>query len=225
MRLLITEDSRTPTDSLRPLLEKQGYAVDAVHDGENGLDYGVSNNYDLIIMDTVLPVRDGLSVLRSLRSEDIETPVLLLSDGPETRDCVAGLDCGADDYLTRPFDPQVLLARIRALTRRGQLPLQSVEPTIGDLTLDRCRMELCCGGKRVRLKAKEFQIMEYLIAVKPWVVPRQFLCERVWGMLSEAEYNNVEVYMTFLRRRLREVGSRVQIRFLRGAGYYLDAEE
>lgn len=221
MRLLIVENSLA--GDLSGALTRQGYTVDAVHDGDSGLDYGSSGIYDLILLSDTLPGQDGLSVLRALRSGGVETPVLLLTDTDEPQTCVAGLDSGADDCLSKPFDTQVLLARIRALTRRGQLPLQPAEPTFGDIRLDRCRMELCCGEQAVRLKAKEFQILEYLIAAKQWVVPRQFLCERVWGMLSEAEYNNVEVYMTFLRRRLRQVGSHVRIRFLRGAGYYLDA--
>lgn len=222
MRLLIVEDDETLTQSLQDLLSRHGYASDAVCDGDSGLDYGTSDLYDLILLGTRLPKRDGLSVLRTLRAEHIETPVLLLSDEDRPGSCAAGLDCGADDYLCKPFDPQELLARVRALTRRSRALPPTEELAFGDLRLDRRGMVLCCGENRVRLKAKEFQLLEYLIAAKQWAVPRQFLCEKVWGLLSEAEYNNVEVYMTFLRRRLREVDSRVKIRFLRGGGYYLE---
>lgn len=222
MRLLIVEHDKALAEGLKSLLNQQGYAADTVYDGDCGLDYGLSELYDLILLDTCLPKRDGLSLLRTLREERIEAPVLLLSGENRPGSCAAGLDCGADDYLCKPFDPQELLARVRALTRRSRALPPTEELAFGDLRLDRRGMVLCCGENRVRLKAKEFQLLEYLIAAKQWAVPRQFLCEKVWGLLSEAEYNNVEVYMTFLRRRLREVGSRVKIRFLRGGGYYLE---
>lgn len=224
MRILIVEDEKGIANGLKGLLEKRGYAVDAVDTGTSGLDYALSNIYDLVILDIMLPEKDGLSVLREMRDGRVETPVLLLTAKSEVQDRVQGLDCGADDYMTKPFDAEELLARIRALTRRKDKTLDVEAPAFGDVVLDRKWMELRRGEEHVRLGPKEFQIMECLLGAKT-PVDRQFLCEKVWGMLSEAEYNNVEVYVTFLRRKLRSLHSTVAIRSLRGVGYYLEVEE
>jgi len=225
MRILIVEDERGIANGLQGLLEKMGYAVDVVRRGDTGLDYALSNIYDLMILDVMLPGMDGLSLLREVRSEGIDTPVLLLTAKSEIQDRVQGLDCGADDYLTKPFAPEELLARVRALTRRKDRPLEEKDLSFGDLVLDRTKMELCSGENRIRLSPKEYQIMEIFLNSKQRPVDRQLLFERVWGMLSEAEYNNVEVYITFLRRKLRSLRSKVAIRSLRSVGYYLEVEE
>lgn len=225
MRILIVEDERGIANGLQGLLEKKGYAVDAVNRGDTGLDYALSNIYDLMILDVMLPGMDGLSILRTIRREGIETPVLLLTAKSEVRDRVDGLDCGADDYLTKPFAPEELLARVRALTRRKDRPMEEKDLSFGDITLDRTRMELGCGEDYIRLSPKEYQIMETLLSSRQRPVNRDALLERVWGMLGEAEYNNVEVYVTFLRRKLRSLHSKVAIRSLRSVGYYLEVEE
>lgn len=199
MRILIVEDEHGLAGGLQGLLEKKGYAVDAVDTGVSGLDYALSRIYDLIILDIMLPEKDGLTVLRELRDNRVDTPVLLLTAKCDVRD--------------------------RALARRKERPLEEENPSFGDLVLLRDRMELCRGDERVRLGPKEFQIMECLMGRKQKVVDRQFLCEKVWGMLSEAEYNNVEVYITFLRRKLRSLHSNVAIRSLRSVGYYLEVTE
>lgn len=224
MRVLIVEDERRMAQGLRGLLEKQGYAVDAVYTGDNGLDYALSEIYDLIILDIMLPGLDGLSILRQLRSEGVDAPVLLLTARDDVRDRVQGLDCGADDYMSKPFDTDELLARVRALTRRKSRLLDDTL-TYGDIALDRGRMTLRRGEESIRLGPKEFQVMECLMDEKKRVVSRQRLYEKVWGLLSETEYNNVEVYVTFLRRKLRALRSNVRIRSMRGAGYYLEVEE
>lgn len=224
MRVLIVEDERRMAQGLRGLLEKQGYAVDAVYTGDNGLDYALSEIYDLIILDIMLPGLDGLSILRQLRSEGVDAPVLLLTARDDVRDRVRGLDCGADDYMSKPFDTDELLARVRALTRRKSRLLDDTL-TYGDIALDRGRMTLRRGEESIRLGPKEFQVMECLMDEKKRVVSRQRLYEKVWGLLSETEYNNVEVYVTFLRRKLRALRSNVRIRSMRGAGYYLEVEE
>ncbi|WP_455581503.1 response regulator transcription factor [Dysosmobacter sp.] len=221
MRLLIVEDEQGMAEGLRDLLEKQGYAADLAFDGISGLDNGLTGLYDLIILDIMLPGRDGLSVLSQLRRGGIETPVLMLTARSSVADRISGLDHGADDYLTKPFDTGEFLARVRALTRRKDLPLEE-EPAFGDIRLDRRRLELCRGSERLRLGPKEFQVMECLLLNKKQIVPRGLLCEKVWGLLSEAEYNNVEVYISFLRKKLRALHSSVQILSMRNAGYYLE---
>ena len=165
----------------------------------------------------MLPGRDGLSVLKELRRDGVETPVLMLTARSSVADRIQGLDHGADDYLTKPFDTGEFLARVRALTRRNGMPLED-EPSFGDIRLDRRKLELCRGSERLRLGPKEFQVMECLLMNKNQIVPRSLLCEKVWGLLSEAEYNNVEVYISFLRKKLRALHSNVQILSIRNAG-------
>ena len=223
MRLLIVEDEQGMAEGLQGLLEKQGYATDLAFDGDSGLDNGLTGLYDLIILDIMLPGRDGLSVLKGLRRDGVETPVLMLTARSSVADRIQGLDHGADDYLTKPFDTGEFLARVRALTRRNGMPLED-EPSFGDIRLDRRKLELCRGEERIRLGPKEFQVMECLLFNKNQIVPRNLLCEKVWGLLSDAEYNNVEVYISFLRKKLRALHSSVQIRSIRNAGYYLEVQ-
>ena len=223
MRLLIVEDEQGMAEGLRALLEKQGYAADTVFDGVSGLDHAMTGLYDLIILDIMLPKMNGMEVLTALRQAKIETPVLMLTARSSVEDRIRGLDHGADDYLTKPFDTGEFLARVRALTRRKDLPLEE-DPAYGDLRLDRGKLELCRGEERIRLGPKEFQVMECLLFNKNQIVPRNLLCEKVWGLLSDAEYNNVEVYISFLRKKLRALHSAVQIRSIRNAGYYLEVQ-
>lgn len=225
MRILIVEDEKGIASGLQGLLEKKGYAVDVQNRGDSGLDYALSNIYDLIVLDVMLPGMDGLSLLRAIRKEGVETPVLLLTAKTAVQDRVQGLDSGADDYLTKPFAPEEFLARVRALTRRKGQALEEYDLTFGDLVLDRHKMELCRGNDRIRLSPKEYQLMECLMSSGRRPINRQTLFEKAWGMLSNTEYNNVEVYVTFLRRKLRSLGSKVSICTLRSAGYYLEAEE
>ncbi|MGO5048989.1 response regulator transcription factor [Dysosmobacter sp. Sow4_B12] len=223
MRLLIVEDEQGMAEGLQGLLEKQGYATDLAFDGDSGLDNGLTGLYDLIILDIMLPGRDGLSVLKELRRDGVETPVLMLTARSSVADRIQGLDHGADDYLTKPFDTGEFLARVRALTRRNGVPLEE-EPSFGDIRLDRRKLELCRGNERLRLGPKEFQVMECLLLNKNQIIPRALLCEKVWGLLSEAEYNNVEVYISFLRKKLRALHSNVQILSIRNAGYHLEVQ-
>ena len=223
MRLLIVEDEQGMAEGLRALLEKQGYITDLAFEGDSGLDNALTGLYDLIILDIMLPGRDGLSVLRELRRGGIDTPVMMLTARSSVADRIQGLDHGADDYLTKPFDTGEFLARVRALTRRNGVPLEE-EPSFGDIRLDRRKLELCRGNERLRLGPKEFQVMECLLLNKNQIIPRALLCEKVWGLLSEAEYNNVEVYISFLRKKLRALHSNVQILSIRNAGYHLEVQ-
>ena len=224
MRLLIVEDERAMAEGLCALLERQGYAADPVFDGVSGLDCAMSGLYDLIVLDIMLPKMDGLEVLTRLRNARVETPVLMLTARSSVEDRIRCLDHGADDYLTKPFDTGEFLARVRALTRRKDVPLEE-ELAFGDIRLDRRRLELCRGEERLRLGPKEFQVMECLLMNKNQIVPRNLLCEKVWGLLNESEYNNVEVYISFLRKKLRALHSDVQIRTLRNAGYFLEVQK
>ena len=224
MRLLIVEDERAMAEGLCALLERQGYAADPVFDGVSGLDCAMSGLYDLIVLDIMLPKMDGLEVLTRLRNARVETPVLMLTARSSVEDRIRGLDHGADDYLTKPFDTGEFLARVRALTRRKDVPLEEAL-AFGDIRLDRRRLELCRGEERLRLGPKEFQVMECLLMNKNQIVPRNLLCEKVWGLLNESEYNNVEVYISFLRKKLRALHSDVQIRTLRNAGYFLEVQK
>ena len=223
MRLLIVEDEQGMAEGLQALLEKQGYITVLALDGDSGLDNALTGLYDLIILDIMLPGRDGLSVLRELRRGGIDTPVMMLTARSSVADRIQGLDHGADDYLTKPFDTGEFLARVRALTRRNGVPLEE-EPSFGDIRLDRRKLELCRGNERLRLGPKEFQVMECLLLNKNQIIPRALLCEKVWGLLSEAEYNNVEVYISFLRKKLRALHSNVQILSIRNAGYHLEVQ-
>ena len=224
MRLLIVEDERAMAEGLCALLERQGYAADPVFDGVSGLDCAMSGLYDLIVLDIMLPKMDGLEVLTRLRNARVETPVLMLTARSSVEDRIRGLDHGADDYLTKPFDTGEFLARVRALTRRKDVPLEE-ELAFGDIRLDRRRLELCRGEERLRLGPKEFQVMECLLMNKNQIVPRNLLCEKVWGLLNESEYYTLEVYIAFPRKRLRALHSDVQIRTLRNAGYFLEVQK
>lgn len=223
MRLLIVEDERGMAEGLRGLLEHQGYAVDLAADGEAGLDCALTGLYDLLILDIMLPELDGLEVLTQLRRAGIETPVLMLT----ARQQRGGPDPGAGPRRGRLPD-QALRHRGTAGPGPGADPAEGHAagrgPSFGDIRLDHRRLELCRGEERIPLGPKEFLVMECLLVHKNQIVPRNLLCEKVWGLLSEAEYNNVEVYISFLRKKLRALHSEVQIKSIRNAGYHLEVQ-
>ena len=224
MRVLIVEDEVRLAETLRDLLDTEHYAVDVCHDGESGLDNALSDIYDLVILDVMLPKKDGFSVLRALRQEGKTVPVLMLSARSELSDRVEGLDCGADYYLTKPFEPKELLACVRMLTRRQ--PEQRVSNVLeyGDLRLEPDTFELACGERSVRLSRKEFDMMELLLRSREMVLTKESLIVKLWGYESDAEDNNVEVYISFLRKKLEHLRSRVKIRTIRMVGYRLEQE-
>ena len=226
MRVLVIEDETRLAATLRDLLELDGYAVDVCHDGESGLDNALSAIYDVILLDVMLPKLDGFTVLRRLRASGDSTPVLMLTARSEVGDKVQGLDCGADYYLTKPFEPRELLACVRALIRR-QPELRSGNEglTCGDLRLERSTFSLSCGERSVRLSRKEFDMMELLMLNQKQVLTKETLLLKIWGYESDAEDNNVEVYISFLRRKLEHLHSRVKIRTIRMVGYCLDSPE
>lgn len=221
MRILIVEDEVSLADAVTAILKKEQYFVDAVYDGRDGLDYALSGIYDLILLDIMLPKMNGLDVLREIRKNNISTPVMLLTARSEVNDKIKGLDSGADDYLTKPFNKGELLARVRALTRRkGEIP--SNELVFGDVTLNQSTYELICGSLNVKLGAKEFKIMQMLMYAPGNIISKDEFIEKIWGYDSDAEYNSIEVYISFLRKKLGAIKSTVQIKASRGIGYYIE---
>ena len=225
MRVLVVEDEVRLAATLQDLLEMNGYTADVCHDGETGLDNALSAIYDVIVLDVMLPRLDGFTVLRRLRAAGNTTPVLMLTARSELSDRVKGLDAGADYYLTKPFEPKELLACIRALTRRQPELRQTDTLACGDLRLEKNAFTLSCGDRSVRLSRKEFDMMEMLMLNQRMVVTKENLLLKVWGYESDAEDNNVEVYISFLRKKLEHLRSQVKIRTIRMVGYCLEAPD
>lgn len=224
MNLLVIEDEVRLAEALVQILQKNKYAALAAYDGITGLDHALTGIYDVIILDIMLPKLNGLEVLKQLREQKIQTPVILLTAKDEVSDRVKGLDHGADDYLTKPFATDELLARIRALgRRRGELICDDTLH-FEDISLNLSTYELSCGSKTVRLGLKEFRILEFLIRHGQHIVSKEELLEKIWGFDSEAEYNHVEVYISFLRKKLSHIHSKVGIQTVRGVGYRLGGE-
>lgn len=224
MRILVVEDEKRLADALTQIMREQKYAVDAVYDGEDGYQYALTGDYDAVILDVMLPKRNGYEVVRALRREKIATPVLMLTARDELESKVSGLDCGADDYMTKPFAPEELTARIRALTRRqGEVLLE--EMSFEDIVLELNSCDLRCGQKRIRLSFKEFEVMKLMLLSQNTIVPKEQLIVKVWGAESDAEDNNVEAYISFLRKKLFFLGSKVTIQTVRKLGYRLGTEQ
>ncbi len=224
MRILIVEDESRLAETLRQLMEDQRYQADTVGDGADGIEYGLTGQYDLIILDVMLPKVNGFDVARRLRAAHISTPILMLTARDDISDKIGGLDCGADDYMTKPFDSGELMARVRALTRRQGEVLGDVL-TVSGLSLDCASRMLWVGERSVRLGFKEFEVLRLLMVNKRAVVAKDLLITKIWGLDSEAEDNNVEVYISFLRKKLAFLGSDVSISTLRKVGYFLDYPE
>ena len=223
MRILNVEDEIRLAEALGQIMEEQKYIVDMVHDGESGLDYAVSGLYDVIVLDVMIPKKSGFEVVKALRQQKITTPVLLLTAKDEITDKVLGLDCGADDYMTKPFSPEELLVRVRDLSRRqGDVILE--EMVFADLTLNLSNNSLYRGAKSVHLGFKEFEVLKLLMANPKQIIPKEEIIIKVWGMESSAEDNNVEAYISFLRKKFYFLGSNVNIGTVRKVGYRLEVE-
>lgn len=221
MRLLLAEDEKDLSRALCAVLKHNNYSVDAVYNGQDALDYGLDENYDGIILDLMMPKKNGLEVLRELRSQGISTPVIILTAKSEVEDRILGLDTGADDYLTKPFNMGELLARVRALTRRKSEFSPNVL-SFGDISLSRENFELSCGGESLRLGNKEFQMLEMLISNPGRLISTEQFMERIWGYDTDAEINVVWVYISYLRKKLSSLNSNVEIKAVRGVGYTLE---
>lgn len=223
MRILLVEDEEYMAQAVAQVLEKNNYTVDLAHDGEYGLDCGLSGIYDIIILDVMLPGCSGFEILKTLRREKITVPVLLLTAKSETEDKVAGLDLGADDYLTKPFEMQELLARLRVLARRKQEITVQSGCVFGDILLNPYTLSLFCGSQSFKLTLKESQLLEMLMDARGGVISKDRIIEKVWGFDSDAEDRHVEVYISFLRKKLKALGANTSIETVRGMGYALRA--
>ena len=225
MKVLLAEDEKRMNRALCEILRQEGYEVTAVENGEDALYEIESGVYDLCVLDVMMPYMNGFDVAKKARSEGIKTPILMLTAKGELDDKVEGLDSGADDYLTKPFMTKELLARLRALSRRN-LPTNDGSLSFEDLSLDVKNAVLKCeNGQSVRLGEKELRILEYLIANGGQVLSREQIALKIWGYESDAEYNNVEVYMSFARKKLAFIGSKCEIKALRGIGYELRCKD
>lgn len=224
MRILLVEDEKYMAQALGQVLQKNNYAVDLAYDGEYGLDCALSGIYDIIVLDIMIPKINGLEVLKFLRSKRVSTPILLLTAKSETQDKVKGLDLGADDYLAKPFKTEELLARLRALTRRKEAIVFNNVLTYNDIELNPNSLVLYCGKREFKLTLKESQILELLIDMKEMFVSKNSIIEKVWGYDGEAADSHVEVYISFLRKKLKSLKSATTIKTIRGVGYSLQKE-
>lgn len=223
MKILIIEDEKLLAESLKRLLESKGFTVEAVYDGESGADYAETGIYDLLILDVMMPKMDGYQVARRVRARRCGTPILMLTAKSGLEDRIAGLNAGADYYLTKPFDARELLACINALLRRqGE---QVNELVFGNTALDLASSTLLCGSNEIRLSAREFDVMRLLLQAKGNNVSKEVILARVWGYDSNAVENHVEVYVGFLRKKLNSIGSDVRIESIRRLGYHLEVSK
>ena len=220
MNILLVDDERQLTEALQVILKQCNYSVDCASNGEEGLEYVYSGIYDLVILDVMMPKMDGFTMLKIMRQHNIDTPVLMLSAKSETSDKIDGLNFGADDYITKPFHTDELLARIKALLRRKEKFTGNVL-TYNDVSLDRDSFELIKDDKKITLGKKEFQILEMLMLNSGKKIEKERFIDKIWGFETDAEYNTIEVYVSFLRRKLQAVGSQTEIKSIRGIGYTL----
>ena len=223
MKILVIEDEKLLADSIKTLLTARGFDVETAYDGETGAEYAQLGAYDLLILDVMMPNMDGYQVARQVRAKRCATPILMLTAKSEVEDRVEGLNAGADYYLTKPFDTRELLACINALLRRQGNQVD--ELTFGNTALDLASSMLVCGGNKVRLSAREFDVMRLLLQAKERNVSKETILARVWGFDSNAVENHVEVYVGFLRKKLTSIGSNVRIEAVRRLGYHLEVNE
>ncbi|GAA0108061.1 MULTISPECIES: response regulator transcription factor [Clostridium] len=222
MKLLLVEDERELSEALFQILTNNKYSVDAVYDGEDGLDYALTGVYDVIVLDIMIPKLNGLSLLKQLRKSGISTPVIMLTAKSQIEDRVLGLDLGADDYLTKPFATEELLARLRSITRRKGNVVNDNILTYGDISLNLDTYDLDVNNENIRLTLKEFEIIKYFMERPKCVVSKDDLITKLWGFDSEVEYNNIEVYISFIRKKLTYLKSNVSIVTIRGVGYRME---
>ena len=223
MKILIVEDEKRLADSLKTLLEGKGFEVETVYDGETGSAYAELGIYDLLILDVMMPGMDGYELARRVRAQRCSTPILMLTARSSTEDRIQGLNAGADYYLTKPFDTREFLACINALLRRQGAQVNELK--YGNTALDLETCMLICGEKSVRLSAREFDVMRFLLQAGERVLSKEVILSRVWGYDSNAVDNHVEVYVGFLRKKLSSIGSDVRIVALRRLGYHLEVGE
>ena len=223
MKILIIEDEQLLADSIAEVLRRKGFEAEAVYDGETGAEYAELGVYDLLILDVMMPGLDGYTVARQVRARHLGTPILMLTARSDIEDRIQGLNAGADYYLTKPFDSRELLACVNALLRRqGD---QVDELRMGNTALDLANCTLVCGDSSVRLSAREFDVMRFLLQNKGRVLSKEMILSKVWGYDSNAVENHVEVYVGFLRKKLTSIGSDLKIKAIRRLGYHLEVAE
>lgn len=223
MRLLLAEDEKSLSRAVKAILEKNNFSVDAVYDGVEALEYLESGNYDGVIMDVMMPKMDGITALKKLRAAGNMVPVLVLTAKSEIDDKVEGLDSGANDYLTKPFDTKELLARIRAMTRSANANIHADSSMhVGNITLDTSSYELSSPSGSYKLANKEYQMMEMMMVNPKQLISTERFMEKIWGYDSEAEINVVWVYISYLRKKLEALNADIQIKATRNAGYSLE---
>ena len=223
MKILIIEDEKILADSIKILLEKKGFDVEAVYDGEDGEEYAELGIYDLLILDVMMPKLNGYQVAKRVRAKRCGTPILMLTAKSSLEDRIEGLNSGADYYLTKPFDSRELLACINALLRRQGAQVDEV--VFGNTILDLSTSTLVCGEKSIRLSAKEFDIMRFLLQAGKRNLSKEIILARVWGYDSNAVENHVEVYVGILRKKLSLIGSNIRIEAIRRLGYHLEVSD
>lgn len=224
MRILLAEDERSMSNALKAILTKNNYSVDAVYDGEEAVSYVTTGDYDVVVLDIMMPKMNGIEALKEIRKKGCTVPVIMLTAKSEIDDKVEGLDAGANDYLTKPFSSRELLARLRALTRG---PAVAADNTlrVGNLTLDRGSFELYTPSGKYRLAGKEFQMIELLMTNPGMLISTERFMDKIWGIDSEADISVVWTYISFLRKKLAVLEADVQIKATRNAGYSLEAKE
>lgn len=222
MRILVIEDNASVAAAVRAMLERRKYAVDVAHDGEQGLDHLLRQTYDAAIVDVVLPHRDGFAIAAAARAHGVQTPVLMLTARDAVEDRVHGLDSGADDYLIKPFEEEELIARVRALLRRGERPLQD-KLEAGPVRIDNAARQATCGGKTLSLGSTEFRMLELFVRNAGMALTRDQLLERLWDYEFDGSSNIVDVYVSQLRRKLRGAGAGELIHTVWGVGYKFEA--
>ena len=224
MNILIIEDEYSLADAVAESLKSENFNVTIKTNGEDGEDEALTENYDLILLDVMLPEKNGFEILRDLRNDKIKTPIIMLTAKSEIDDKLNGLEHGADDYVTKPFSMRELIARVKAVLKRSN----DIDATdlleFGDLSLDIKNAKLTCGENDIQISGKELDLLEQLLLNQKQILSKENLLERIWGYESDAEYNNVEVYITFIRRKLKLIDSKVNIKAVRGVGYKLEVK-
>ncbi len=225
MKILILEDEYSLADAIAETLKKEKFKVSIVTNGEEGENEALTGLYDLILLDVMLPKRNGFEILKKIRTEEIETPVILLTAKSEMTDKLNGLENGADDYITKPFHMKELIARVKIVLRRKANVKDTHVLECGDLKLDLTTGKMSCQNHAISIAGKELELLEMLLLNKKQIIKKETLVSKIWGYESEAEYNNVEVYVSFLRRKLKLLQSKVKIKAVRGIGYKMEEED
>ena len=224
MRILIIEDEYSLADAISETLQREKFQVNIITNGEDGENEALTNIYDLILLDVMLPKKDGFEILANLRKEKVDIPVIMLTAKSEISDKLNGLENGADDYITKPFHMRELIARVKVILKRKTNIQDTNVLEYSDLKLDLVTCKMSVNGSEITINGKELDLLEILLVNKNQIVNREILANKIWGYNSETEYNNVEVYVSFLRKKLKLLKSKVKIKAVRGIGYKLEDE-